>query len=167
MLEAHGIDYAIGGALAYGVWGIARGTVDADINVFPDDEQRLVTALREVPLEFDPDQVDEGTIFARYGNIRVELFLPTLEFSNRVARPTRVRLNHRGQDVWFLSAEAIAFYKLLFFRDQDMVDLEGLLWTQLDLDLGLVRTWMVDTMGAGDPRIAAWDRLVATRDQER
>lgn len=33
-LESHGVPYAIGGALAYGLWGIPRATSDVDINVF-------------------------------------------------------------------------------------------------------------------------------------
>ena len=31
-LEARGIPYAIGGAVAYGFWGVPRATVDVDLN---------------------------------------------------------------------------------------------------------------------------------------
>lgn len=33
-LEQQGVPYAIGGALAFGVWGTPRGTLDVDVNVF-------------------------------------------------------------------------------------------------------------------------------------
>jgi hypothetical protein len=32
--ETHGVPYAIGGALAYGLYGIPRATNDVDVNVF-------------------------------------------------------------------------------------------------------------------------------------
>jgi len=38
-LEAAGIDHAIGGALALGVHGVPRGTLDVDLNVFVSEER--------------------------------------------------------------------------------------------------------------------------------
>jgi hypothetical protein len=35
-LEQHGVSYALGGALAYGQYGIPRATNDVDVNVFVD-----------------------------------------------------------------------------------------------------------------------------------
>jgi hypothetical protein len=32
--DAHGVPYAIGGALAYGYWAVPRATLDIDVNVF-------------------------------------------------------------------------------------------------------------------------------------
>ncbi len=34
-MEAGGVPYAIGGAIALGYWGAARGTQDVDLNVVP------------------------------------------------------------------------------------------------------------------------------------
>lgn len=59
-----------------------------------------------------------------------------------------------------LSAEALAIFKLLFFRGKDVVDLERLVATQRDrMDLAYVRRWMVDMMGDDDERVAKWDEL--------
>ena len=38
-LEAAGIPYAIGGALALAIAGVPRGTADVDINVFVSDQR--------------------------------------------------------------------------------------------------------------------------------
>lgn len=35
-LDAAGVPYAIGGAIAYGLWGDPRGTSDVDVNLFVD-----------------------------------------------------------------------------------------------------------------------------------
>ena len=37
-LEAAGVPYALGGALALGAHGVPRGTLDVDVNVFSADE---------------------------------------------------------------------------------------------------------------------------------
>lgn len=36
-LEQRAVPYAIGGALACGVWGVPRATLDVDVNVFVDE----------------------------------------------------------------------------------------------------------------------------------
>ena len=53
-LEEAGIDYAIGGALAYAYYGIPRATNDIDLNVFPSsfaidvaDLERLILVQRD------------------------------------------------------------------------------------------------------------------------
>jgi len=38
-LEDAGIPYAVGGAVAYGFWGVPRGTQDLDLNLFVPAEQ--------------------------------------------------------------------------------------------------------------------------------
>ena len=46
-LEEAGVSYALGGALALGVWSVPRGTVDVDVNAFVDagDVAAVVAAL--------------------------------------------------------------------------------------------------------------------------
>ena len=57
-LDRHRISYAIGGALAYGLWGIPRATIDVDINVFSSDDElpTLFDALAELGIEVDRDR---------------------------------------------------------------------------------------------------------------
>lgn len=51
-LEAEGVPYAIGGALALAIAGVPRGTVDVDVNVFV-GEERLPRVI-EVSADADP-----------------------------------------------------------------------------------------------------------------
>lgn len=165
--QAGHVSYAIGGALAYGVWGIPRATLDIDINIFVDDVdlQLVVDALATLGIAIDlqqaqRDSVAEGMFVARFGAYRLDLFTPSIPFS-REAERTRVPLTIEGQVVQFLSAEALAVFKLLFFRPKDIVDLERLLEVQGDkLDVSYVRRQLVDMMGDADARVTRWDELV-------
>ncbi len=65
-----------------------------------------------------------------------------------------------NQQAWFLSAEALSVFKLLFFRAKDIVDLQRLVAVQGDrLDLDYVRRQIVSLMGDGDERVSRWDEL--------
>jgi hypothetical protein len=86
--EAHGIEYALGGALAYGIWGIPRATLDVDINVFVEDDElpRVAAALADLGLQVDAtdlarDSRAKGLIVLRFGGYRVDLFTPSIPFS--------------------------------------------------------------------------------------
>jgi hypothetical protein len=60
-----------------------------------------------------------------------------------------------------LASEALAIFKLMFFRSKDIADLERLVATQGSaMDLAYVRHWIADMMGDDDPRVAKWDELV-------
>lgn len=165
--EQASIPYAIGGALAYGMWGIPRATLDVDVNVFVDDaELRKVTdALASVGIPTQLEQVARdcaarGMFSAKFGAYRVDVFVPSIPFSAEAER-TRVQVDIDGHRVWFLSAEALSVFKLLFFRPKDVVDLERLLEVQGDkLDRAYVRRELVAMMGEGDPRVQRWDELV-------
>ena len=74
---------------------------------------------------------------------------------------TRRRLKGPSGEAHYLSPEALAVFKMLFFRAKDLVDVEKLVVVQGDgLDRGYVRRWLVDMMGEGDERVAAWDAIV-------
>jgi hypothetical protein len=65
-----------------------------------------------------------------------------------------------GSDVWFLSAEALCVFKLLFFRGKDVVDLERLIAVQgAAIDAAYVRTQIASMLGDDDARVATWDRI--------
>ena len=168
-LEAAGLDHAIGGALALAVAGVPRGTKDVDVNVFVTDDEadRIVDVL--VGLAMDVDRAAaiararrDGMIVARWDGMRIDIFLSSIPFSADAAR-TRIRVEAAdGWAGWFLSAEAIAIFKLLFFRGKDIVDLERLVAVRgADLDHAYVRRWIVDMMGEDDDRVRRWDDLVA------
>jgi hypothetical protein len=168
--EAHAISYALGGALAYGVWGIPRATLDVDINVFVEDDElnRVADALTSLGIAADVDRlrresIDKGLAVVRFGDYRVDLFTPSIPFS-REAERTRRQVEIEGQRVYFLSAEALAVFKLLFFRPKDVVDLERLLEVQGEqLDTAYVRRELVNMMGDDDERVRRWDALCHDR----
>lgn len=173
-LEAAGVPYAIGGAIAYGIWGDPRGTHDVDINLFVDHDglDGALDALEGAGVTLDraaahrADQ--EGDVMVGWCHgMRVDLFTPSIPFSWE-AMKTRVRLDGPLGSATYLSAEATAVFKLLFFRTKDLVDLEKLVAVQgADLDVAYVRRWLVDMMGEDDIRVREWDRILADHGPRR
>jgi hypothetical protein len=167
-LERHGVSYAIGGALAYAFWGIPRATLDVDLNVFVEADalEPVFAALGEAGVGVETVGAlaavhKRGMFEAMLGPLRVDVFLPSIPFSWEAER-TRKRQQLEGTDVWVLSAEAIAIFKLLFFRPKDVIDLERLVGVQgTALDVGYIRGHIVDMMGEDDVRVSRWDALVA------
>jgi hypothetical protein len=166
-LEAAGTAYAIGGALALAVAGVPRGTADVDVNVFVPLEQTemVIDALQRVGIQIDKAAALErtrrdGMFVGRWDGMRIDVFLPSIPFSHEAER-TRVKLtDDSGWSGWFLSAEALAVFKLLFFRGKDVVDLERLVAVREELDHAFVRRWIVDMMGVDDERVRRWDDVV-------
>lgn len=164
--EAKQIPYAIGGALAFGVWGLPRGTMDVDVNMFIDEADLTVAcdALRALGCEVDEArvraQVARGGMFdVHLGLMRIDVFIPSIPFSSEAAN-TKRRGIVGGREVWVLSAEAIAVFKLLFFRSKDIVDLERLIGVQQErLDCAYIRKHIVEMMGEDDERVKRWDAL--------
>ncbi len=166
-LQDEGIAYALGGALALGAHGVPRGTLDVDVNVFirNDELERVVTCLRSLGIEVDPGTARarverDGMFTGRWAGMRIDVFTPSIPFSQEAAR-TRVQLTDPfGQSAWFLSAEAIAIFKLLFHRPKDIADLERLCAVQGPaLQREYVRSWIVDMLGPDDERVQTWDRV--------
>jgi len=165
-LEASRISYALGGALAYGIWGIPRATLDVDVNVFLEDSElgTLADALRRLGIAVDLARMTHesgarGMTVVHFGPYRVDLFTPSIAFS-REAERTRRAVEIEGQQVYFLSPEALAVFKLLFFRPKDVVDLERLIAVQgAALDHAYVRRELVSMMGEDDERVRRWDEL--------
>jgi hypothetical protein len=166
-LERHRVPYALGGALAYGIYGNPRNTNDVDVNVFlrPTELAPAFAAFRELGIGVDEGAAvaaaaSEGLFVLRFHGMRVDVFTPSIDFSWEALR-TRVSRDVEGQVVWFLSPEALAVFKMLFFRPKDLVDLERLLATSGDrMDSGYVRSQLVAMMGADDERVTRWDQLV-------
>lgn len=165
-LEAAGLPYAIGGAHAANLYSVPRATRDVDVNVFVDSGRldELLGALRRAGLRFDEAEAragheDGGYFVAHLGPVRVDVFTPSIPFSWEAGR-TRRRVEVGGRARWYLSAEATALFKLLFYRGKDVVDLERLVASWPDLDHPYVRRWIADMMGEDDPRTRTWDDLV-------
>ncbi len=168
VLDAGGFPYAIGGALALGVAGFPRGTLDVDVNVFVEAARvpDLVRALAELVIAIDAAAAvaradSDGMFSGVWDGMRIDVFVPSIPFSDEAAR-TRVRVvAEDGWTGWFLAPEAIVVFKLLFFRGKDIVDLERLVAVRgATLDHAYVRSWLVDMMGDDDERVKRWDGIV-------
>jgi hypothetical protein len=167
-LETAAIPYAIGGALAYGVWALPRATKDVDLNVFvaADLLPDALDVLAQTGVVFNREEAlrqasEEGLLIGWVGACRIDVFTPSIPFSWEALK-TRVSINVGGRSAWFLSAEALSFFKMMFFRGKDIVDLERLVSGMgKALDAAYVRRWLVETMGEQDERVRKWDELCA------
>lgn len=169
-LDESDIPYAIGGAHAFGLWGDPRGTYDVDINLFVDHnhlnqalnviEAAGVTLDRDAALAAD---LSGDVIVGWYGDMRVDLFTPSIPFAWEASKTT-VRVQGPQGEAAFLSAESIAVFKLMFFRPKDLLDVEKLIEVQgAALDLDYIRSWIVRMMGEEDERTTALDAMIERR----
>lgn len=168
ILEAAGVPYAIGGALALGVWGFPRATNDVDLDVFvaADALAPVLEVLRCGGFAVDVDAAlssarERGDFKAWFEGVRVDVFVASLPFYDSVKRRVR-RAPIEGRPAWFLSPEDLAVFKLLFFRTKDILDVERLVaFLGSSVDGTYVRNWLCDLVGEDDERVRWWDRIVA------
>ena len=168
-LEARGQEYALGGAIALGYWGVPRGTVDVDVTVFlpPERPSDCVWLLQEIGCEFSAAAAanslrEHGLCRATFAGLDVDVFVPLVPFYG-TARARRKRVELAGRPVLVWDAESLAVFKLMFFRRKDLADVEQILATQGPVfDRPWVREQLVAMYGLRDPRLAAWDELVQT-----
>jgi hypothetical protein len=167
-LEARGQEYALGGAIALGYWGVPRGTVDVDLTVFlaPERPSECLWLLQEIGCEFLTTDATEslrehGFCSVKFAGMRLDVFLPIIPFYEE-ARKRRKRLELTGQPIMVWDAESLAVFKMMFFRRKDLADVEQILRTQgASFDRLWVRQQLAGMYGTGDPRLSAWDELVS------
>jgi hypothetical protein len=165
-LEQHGVPYAIGGAIAYGYFGAARGTKDVDVNLFvaPDEARTALEALVAAGVRLDADEAilrgkERGDAVGYFGLMRIDLFFNSIELHDQAAKRTRT-VTLMGRPARILSPEDTVILKLFFNRGKDWVDIERLVARQgLSLDRAEIRRWLVDGVGDEDERVKRWDDL--------
>jgi hypothetical protein len=166
-LESRGTDYAIGGALALAQWGVVRGTLDVDLNLWVDPGKPTEAAqvLAELGCEFKGAAVirefaGRGCAYVSKRGVHVDVYLPTGEFHESV-RQRRRRRPLCGRDAWFLSAEDLAVFKMLLFRTKEGGDVEALLVVcGRDFERPYARGWLAGAVGPSDHRVKTWDEMV-------
>lgn len=167
-LEPSGIDYALGGAIAYSAWAEPRATRDVDLNLWvaPERLPSGLAVLEAAGVSFDRHRVlaeaaERGMFVGRRGEYRIDVFVPSIPFYDEALR-RRVRTRIARRDAWVLSPETLIVFKMLFFRPKDLADIGRLLEIQRGrLDLDFVRRWLVDMLGPEDQRIATWTRMTS------
>lgn len=171
LLSELGVDCAIGGAIALGFWTEPRATLDVDVTLFlpPTDLDRVGDTLNEIDCQFDwADTIrslqQHGYAEVKHSGFRLDVFLPLLEFHHAAHQRCRSVPIH-GQSVAIWDAETITVFKMMFFRDKDMVDVKNVLRTQgAALDRAWVETNLLEIFGARDPRVTRWRELAAEVD---
>ena len=167
-LDEAGISYAIGGALALGVWGAPRTTVDVDISVFVEatDIAPVLDALERAGAMVDRSDAARqatriGLFRARLGRTPVDVYVRAHPHFDEMRARRRPVPDPDGTTRWFVSAADLAVLKLFYGRDKDLIDLERLFSVRRDIDVDYVRAWIEKMVTPGDRRLAALDDLVA------
>jgi hypothetical protein len=166
------IDYAVGGALALGFWTARpRATIDADINLFisPQDTDRCLDLLRDIGCEFEWARAtttlrSHGFCRVDYRGRQIDFFLPITDFHEEARRRRKsIAFQHAKIDV--LDAESLCVFKLMFFRLQDLADVEAILRSEGNkLDRGWVERQIEQLFGSRDPRLTRWRELATATD---
>lgn len=168
-LEAAGLPYAVGGAIALAYWAPPRGTADVDINVFAgaDEVARVDAALDVlVSLGISIDRANAwseieagGCVRGVVGRTAVDTFFDSIPLHDSAADRVVVR-PLQGRPARILSAEDLIVLKLLFFRGKDILDVERIVATMGQaLDRAYVRSWLLDCVGEDDQRVLEWDQI--------
>ena len=134
-LSAASIDYALCGGLAVGVYGFPRSTVDIDLLIQPQDEERaydtvtgLGFTLKARPMNFDGGATQIRRISKvdpTDGEVLIlDLLLVTPAIQN--VWDTRKRRQWNGRDLWVVSASGLIAMKKARSSPIDLADIEKL-----------------------------------------
>jgi hypothetical protein len=133
-LTAAGVEYAVCGGLAVGIHGYPRATVDIDLLVRPEDEERIYVAVeplgfkfRARPMHFAGGamQIRRVTKIDADGEaLMLDLLLVT-PASEEVWR-TRQEVSWRGQLISVVSPAGLIALKSSRSSKQDLADIERL-----------------------------------------
>lgn len=163
ILEAMGLSYAVGGAVAMAFGGHVRGTRDVDVLVLLPDlrTQELADALndegfamrddhdRPTPVEVVPmvrSARDVGLFRVWWKETKVEVFTPRVPLQDSILR-RRLRMGLEGLQIWITTVEDLILLKMIFHRPKDLEDVRHLLAANGDtLDSGYIASWIVRTL---------------------
>ncbi|MEX2175770.1 MAG: hypothetical protein WD872_15510 [Pirellulaceae bacterium] len=167
-LDKRGTEYALGGAIALGFWGRPRGTLDVDLTLFmpKDKPSAVVWELQEIGCEVPVARAtqslrEHGFCSAKFVATRVDVFVPTSSFYDKV-KARRRRMLLKEDRVSVLDAETLVVFKMMFFREQDLLDIKQILRIQgVALDRSWVREQVANMFGSRDLRIIRWDELTS------
>jgi hypothetical protein len=134
-LDAAAIPHAVGGAIALGLYGAPRETLDIDVNVFVSVD---FAGAEEVRLPWD-------------GN-PVHLFFSFDEL--HAAMPAAVReVPFGGTTIPLVAPEHLVVRKAMLDRPKDWPDIEAILAVAEPLDLAEIERWLTRLAGPDDPRV--------------
>ena len=168
-LEERGQPYALGGAIALAYWGAPRGTLDVDLTLFLSAERpgECIRLLQEIGCSASAAEAtrmigEHGFCRCEYAGFRIDVFLPIAPFYE-TARRRRKRVDLEGQPVMVWDAESLVVFKMMFFREKDLVDVRQIVRTQAGtFDRSWVEEQLSEIFGRRDPRVTQWQELCRT-----
>ena len=156
-LERVRIPYAFGGALALAYYAAPRGTEDIDVNVFlqADKARRCFKALERLGIRSsgaDRDMHhDQVVLFWEHTPIHV--FFSYDPFHDSCQARAR-RVPFAESEIWILSAEDIAIFKIIYDRPKDRAEVrEVLLCMGERIDVAYMIGWLERILGSEDARV--------------
>jgi hypothetical protein len=167
-LDAAGCEYALGGAIALGFWAEARGTLDVDVTLYLslDDSAGCLQLLEKIGCKVDRTRAlamlqEHNFCQVQLLGIRLDVFLPMSSFYEAAkARRREVPIGNRCAYIW--DAETLCVFKMMFFRQKDLVDIQSVLRSQgASLDRAWVEESLLALYGSRGPRITRWRELAA------
>jgi hypothetical protein len=166
-LDSQGVRYALVGGLASGFRGRARFTEDIDLLLLV-PQLKLPGVLEDLKARgFDLDVIEtirewnqNHTAVLRYHGVQIDWLKPVLPCLQHVIDRAAGE-DWLGTTVRIASTEDLIVLKLLAFRPQDVLDIQGLLAANAGaLDLELVRRELGDVLPDDDERIVQFEELV-------
>ena len=161
-----GLPHAFGGALALAYYATPRATHDVDLNLFvPSSGAPAVVAALE-PLGVIFREVDLRRI-ERDGQSRVfwehtplDLFFSYDPLHDSCLERRR-SVSFGGDDLYVLSPEDLAIFKVIFDRGKDWQDLAEMIFAGGgSMDWDYVREWLSRILPGGDPRRERLEGLI-------
>jgi hypothetical protein len=154
VLDDRNIPYAVMGGLAVRVYAIPRFTNDIDLTISLDREQlpQLVEAFESIDCGVSPpfragwlDSVAGLPLFkAEYfgdeRSIEIDIFVAETDFQRSLIDRRQLVQTPDGP-FWFVSPEDLILLKLLASRPRDLIDVQDILFTLGELDVGYLRRW--------------------------
>lgn len=166
-LDALGLPYAFGGAIALNYHREPRATVDIDINIFvrPASGTTVLAVLGQLYDVTDGDRAREelsrdGQTRTRWGTTFVDLFLANTDFHDAMAG--RVERQPFGDvEIPVLAIEDLIVCKVLFDRPKDWVDVQAVVAAErVDLDSRYIGGWLEWFLPPDDERLIRWDQVL-------
>jgi hypothetical protein len=159
------VAHAFGGALALAYYAEPRATIDIDINVFVDPAEyeavHAVLAPLGVTTTVDPAAVErDGHCRLWWNDTPVDLFFAYDDIHDAMRGAVR-KVPFGGHTLPILSPEHLVVCKALFNRPKDWLDIEQVIVTVADLDLGEIRQWLDRAIGNDDPRARRFDKVAS------
>jgi hypothetical protein len=151
-VDASGFDYLLYGGLAAALWGEPRYTEDVDFVLFV-PERHSFKFLREAAkhgFAVDEDLAIQQIQVSGWARLplgdakspwHLDLTLGDSPFDKSAL--TRKKSEELfGRKVWVAAPEDLLIYKLVSWRDRDVMDVHAIVQRQKSLDLAYLRKWI-------------------------